>query len=184
MRAFLAIPLPDPVRARLAAAQEALRHSAADVKWVDPSQLHLTLKFFPDLADPDRDRLIAALASFGRHQSAYPAALGQLGAFPSIGAPRVIWIGLAQGAEQTCALVRQLEAQGAIETEARPFAAHITLGRVREQGKTGDLASRIRSMPPLEGGWMISGMTLYGSRLSSSGAVHTPLAELAFAPVF
>jgi len=133
VRLFVAVTLPDAVRERLARAQERLRAAQADVSWVKPENIHLTLKF---IGDSDRKRLARiqpALQQVGPQVAAFSLTLAGLGIFGGR-APRVVWVGTSAGAEALAALAGRVdEALGrvGIAKERRPFSPHATLGRVR-----------------------------------------------------
>ena len=99
MRAFIGIALPDAVRESLRQLQEKLAPSRADVKWVEPDNLHLTLKFLDEITEAQRQQVEAMLGEVASHESAFTLQLEQCGAFPSMSAPLVIWVGVAQGKE-------------------------------------------------------------------------------------
>jgi 2'-5' RNA ligase len=203
MRAFIALPLPAAVQGALHGLQRELAGTGADVKWVEPSQLHVTLKFLGQITEPQRQAVEAVVKKVAAEVLAYPAALGRVGAFPSMAAPRVVWVGLAEGAAQTAQLAELIEREAAaisLATEnlpaprkeqqdqlqparqaGRPFSAHVTLGRVRSPRGRGALVRALRetrwSPPP---GWTASSVVLYQSVLGSSGPTYSVLAELAF----
>lgn len=121
MRCFVAIEAPEEVRAALVRAQDALRRADADVKWVERANLHLTLKFVGELADPAP--LARALRAV-RHPPLHLRFEG-LGLFP-----RVVWAGCSGGAE---GLAEAVERASGLPREERPFAAHLTIGRVKSR---------------------------------------------------
>ncbi|MBI5851404.1 MAG: RNA 2',3'-cyclic phosphodiesterase [Planctomycetes bacterium] len=138
LRLFVGLPLPDPARDALAVELRALRELDADVRWTRVDQLHVTLVFVgevgPDLAVAIRGALRAM-----PWPAPLPLGLAGLGRFPARGPARVVWAGVAgprEALDATTALATSiaqvLEPLG-IKREARPFHAHVTLGRVRGQ---------------------------------------------------
>lgn len=134
-RLFWAIELPDPVRERLVGIQELLAGSApaAKVRWTRPEQMHLTLKFVGETA-VTTDDLTAAV---GPHLPAAPLAL-EVAGVGSFGGrrPRVLWAGvggdgLAEVVRLAGGLERAMRDFG-VAADDRPYAPHVTLGRVRE----------------------------------------------------
>jgi RNA 2',3'-cyclic 3'-phosphodiesterase len=170
------------VRARLAAEVERLRPQARDVAWVARDNLHLTLKFLggvePDRLDTLAEALVAAVA---RHPG-FDLVVRGLGAFPSRTRPRVLWAGVDAGGAALATLAAGID--DAIEPlgfarEARPFSAHVTLGRVREPRSDPRLAGAL-TLDEVFGRQRVLRVSLMRSELSPRGARYT---ELAAAPL-
>ena len=153
IRAFLAIELPEALRAGLAQVQEELKRSRADVRWVPAGNIHLTLKFFGNVPDDE----IEALAQAAREAAAEAAPL-QLqatgaGAFPSPTAPRVVWLGLGGDLVPLTQLFYRLEKAFAAlgyPPEGRAFNPHLTLGRVKSPANRDKLARLLEKLPPVD----------------------------------
>ncbi|HWP65115.1 MAG TPA: RNA 2',3'-cyclic phosphodiesterase [Candidatus Limnocylindria bacterium] len=184
MRCFLALPLPEPVLARVALIQKGLRAActAADVRWTRSETMHLTLHFLGEVAEARLDGLVRALGEeVARHRIAR-LALGGTGAFPSPRRARVVWLGTTDGAPELVglaeALRRVLEPLGLVP-DPKPFTPHVTLGRVRAPQRGADLRGALAAAQPSEAGaWTPEAVVLYQSRLGADGAVHEPLARL------
>lgn len=182
MRAFIALRLPEEIRASLKALQQELAAAGADVKWVEPHNVHVTLKFLDEITELQRQAVVQRLRGIGAATPPFVAQLAQPGAFPSWSAPRVIWIGIEPGDQPMSALAAQIdEAAGGmgIAKEPRPFTAHVTIGRVRSARGLRELSAKIRGLrwqPPNP--WMVSTVTLYQSRLSASGPTYAVLDEI------
>ena len=182
MRAFIAITLPESCCAALSQLQRHLMRAKADVKWVEPKQLHATLKFLGEISEPQRLRLDVLVRDVARGASPMRLALDQLGAFPSLSAPRVLWVSLRGDVERLSELVKRLERELAacgVASEDRPFAAHVTLGRVRSSRGRSALVRTAHEVAwhPMEP-WTATEVTLYRSELSSTGPRYTLLAAL------
>ena len=181
MRAFLGISLSNDMRASLAALQRELAESHADVKWVSPAQLHITLKFLDEISASQRQAIEERLRQVARCEPSFRLGIECVGAFPSIHAPRVLWVGLSEGKERVAHLAASIEqelAGFALRQEERSFAAHLTIGRVRSVRHQLALVQRLRELswqPPAA--WPVTSLTLYQSVLSSSGPHYTVLAE-------
>jgi len=182
MRAFLGLALPEEVRASLAALQRRLAASQADVKWVEPSNLHVTLTFLGDISDVQRQAVERLTARVAGGDAPFELGLGSLGAFPSLEAPRVVWVGLTDGAKRLAHLADAIEREGgalSLRREERAFSPHLTIGRVRSSQRREALAQQLRTaawQPPPP--WRVSSVTLYESVLGSVGPRYTVLAEL------
>jgi 2'-5' RNA ligase len=182
MRAFLAVALPPAARERLAALQRQLAGSGADVKWVEPENLHLTMKFLGEIDERLSSALIGRLGPVAGATPPFEAQLNRVGAFPAMGAPRVVWVGIGPGVAELRRLAEAIEHETAalgLEGEPRPFAAHVTVGRVRSSNRRQALVRALQdaawTAPPP---WPVRAVTLYQSLLSSSGPRYTVLADL------
>jgi RNA 2',3'-cyclic 3'-phosphodiesterase len=191
LRLFLAIDLDDGAAAGLRAWSERLRNAlgsahAGSLAFANPAQLHLTLYFLGEVVPERADALSAALAP-ALDVPAFAATLGALGTFPPAGAPRVAWIGLALGHEQTIAVRTALQprlrdARLAPPADERPFFPHVTLARVRRTAKPGAgraLRAAMATLPPPQARWTVGGVTLYESLLSRDGARYIARATCA-----
>ena len=182
MRAFVAVGLPEHVRHALEALQRELAAARADVKWVEPANLHLTLKFLDEITDDQRIEIEQLLRRIMARQTPVTMRLGGVGAFPSMTAPRVVWVGCEEGAEALAQMAGEIEQEAAALTlrrEERPFAAHLTIGRVRSPRGRRELAQAMQQaawIPPAS--WVVSTLTFYRSILGSHGSTYSALAEI------
>ena len=185
MRAFIALALPEEVREALGRLQQDLVASRADVKWVEPDHLHVTMKFLGEITEDQRHAVEAMLRRLAEREAPFLLGVQVLGAFPSATAPRVLWVGLADGRERVQRMAEVIEREGAALSfvrEDRPFAAHVTLGRVRSSRHRQQLARALLNttwQPPAP--WRVASITLYQSVLGSVGPRYTVLADVPFA---
>jgi len=134
MRLFAAVPVSEPAREQILKLLGKLREAGWPVRWVHDEGLHMTLKFFGEVAPERLDVIAEALRFAADGADALPLELGELGAFPSRNRPRVLWVGVqAPPALELLQdrMERGCEAIG-FPPEGAPFEPHITLGRVRE----------------------------------------------------
>ena len=100
-----------------------------------------------------------------------PVALGGLGAFPSLERPRVLWLGIRQGAAPLKALAIKL--YGTLAAEGyifeHEFSAHVTLARVKGRLDAAALAAAAAKAGELDVRDTVVSLDLMESRLSSSG---------------
>ncbi|HWQ11539.1 MAG TPA: RNA 2',3'-cyclic phosphodiesterase [Roseiflexaceae bacterium] len=184
-RLFIAAELPAAVKDALLAVQAQLRTGRPPVVWVAPEAMHLTLRFLGDTDATLVAPLEAAMHTALGGVSAPRLRLARASAFPGLARPRVLWVGVqgdtAALQQAHNALVRELDALG-LPPADKPFAPHLTIGRVRRDAAPEELArlgERLRGLPPLEGGtWRVERITLFRSELRAGGAVHTPLASV------
>jgi len=177
VRAFLGIALPEDCRAAVVGAIAPLRADPAPVSWVAPGNLHITLKFLGEILP---DRLVGirdSLAGVAGRFAPFTLEAEGAGVFPDPRNPRVFWVGLRDPLELVRELQQNMEyalSGAGFTREDRPFHPHITVGRARGV------------LPPAWGDRFVRGLsgrrfgrvpvpsfTLYESRLSPGGAVHT-----------
>ena len=189
IRAFIAIELPQGFKMSLSQLQAKVkpRHEPW-VRWVDTQGIHLTLKFLGNI-DLDRvDEITNALAGVASSVVPFKLELTELGAFPKLHMPRVIWVGLGGD------LVSLLRLQGGIEgslaslgfpPEGRAFSPHLTLGRVLDRASAEErrrLGEELSSLQlPGHPTLLVEGVSLMRSRLTKEGAIYHRLSWLALA---
>ncbi len=182
MRAFIAVSLSVKAFSSLGLLQRDLARSGADVKWTAVEHLHLTLKFLADMSEEQRKKIEELLARVAKGYEPFDIELDGLGAFPSFQAPRVIWVGLAQGEEKLTRLAEAIEQEGAsifLEREQKPFSVHVTLGRVRSGRHLNDLTRLLQTIEwKAPESWSVDTLSLYQSVLSSAGPHYSLLADV------
>jgi 2'-5' RNA ligase len=178
VRLFVAVELDDAVRREMASLTRDLGRRIADLgvaglRWVAPENLHLTLRFIGEV-DTDRAARVIRALSPPLPLSPFDVRFDHLGVFPSRGAPRVLWVGVASGREALGrvfdAIEERVRAAG-LTPEPRPFAAHLTLARFRERvfpPRGAGLQSLLGVHPDLPV-LAVTGTTLFESRLTPTG---------------
>ncbi len=186
-RLFIAVPVSDEVKAGVAGLMEQVAGGPVDhrmpgqPRWVHVDNLHITLRFLgatPDERRPDLERAIRAVAA---HAEPFRVSLCGGGAFPDRYRPRVLWIGINEGAGELAALERLVDAELrplGWSSDDRPFTAHLTLART--DGVTG-AADRARRLIEVAGdvelSWQAGELVLYKSNLGHGPTHYEPLAS-------
>jgi len=185
LRIFLAVFPPPATQVAAERLIERLKQPEDGVSWVKRDNLHYTLRFLGDLgADGARRAAEAARTATDAHP-AFDACLGGLGAFPSPRKARVLWLGLSQGGDALSALAHAVEAalqKKGFERADRPFAPHLTIGRVRTPGKdwSDALAEAKASPPDGEDGarFRVEQVLVVHSQLSPKGSIYSVRAQV------
>lgn len=179
IRAFLAVDLPASLRPVLSWAQEELKKSGADVKWVPVGNIHLTLKFFGNITDVQVADISEAVTELAATQQPFTLTVTDAGAFPSPKSPRVVWLGVGGDLEIMGEFYRRLEIAFAalgFPPEDRPFSPHLTLGRMKSPAGRAALSHCLVHLPPPEAPpFQVSEVVLFRSQLSPQGATYLPL---------
>jgi 2'-5' RNA ligase len=186
MRLFVGVEIDDVVRRRAAALADAAERLLSDmlvVRWIAPENLHITLWFLGEVADNRFPALSAALDRPFALPS-FNLRFGGPGAFPPSGVPRVLWLGIEDGAESLANIHTELAARlqplGFLP-ERRPFSAHLTIGRVKSTSpgvRPRDIRRQWTELPAEAGECLIQAVTLFRSRLSPRGAAYEPLVRV------
>jgi len=189
IRAFIAIELSDPIKVSLSSLITTLRskehHSTKYVKWVDPQEIHLTLKFLGNIAPDQVPRIIEAITPSAQSLCPLKLQLGKLGVFPNLQRTRVIWVAVTGEVKPLITLQKDIDqalAPLGFPREGRSFSPHLTLGRLREQAtptersSIGSLisATEIEDGPTLE----VAEICLIRSTLTPPGAIYKRLASI------
>jgi len=177
MRTFIAIELPEEIKTILSRIQDELKQTHADVKWVKPENIHLTLKFLGEIEQDLVKKIQSALSEIAQKNSIFTLGLSNIGAFPKLQYPRVVWIGIKHD-QRFFEIAGDLE-KGLIKiglpAESRPFSSHITLGRVRSGLNRKalveklDFLNRNLSSPPE---FKVFSLTLFKSTLTPAGPIY------------
>ncbi len=167
MRLFVAVDVPEGVKAQLWRQLGGLRERWPELKWVRPELLHITLKF---LGEQDEELLPRIKEGLGKVRfRSFEATLEGLGSFGG----RVLWVGISQGARELEELARLVRKNLSFLKfpDDKPFKPHLTLARARRGGRvpSGNLG-RIEALS-----FKVREIVLYRSVLRPEGPQYTPL---------
>ncbi|MDO8580288.1 MAG: RNA 2',3'-cyclic phosphodiesterase [Candidatus Omnitrophota bacterium] len=149
IRSFLTIELSDEAGQFLDDIQIKLKRTGGDVRWIKPKNIHLTLKFLKEIEREKIDDVVTAVAESLKDIKSFEAQLSELGVFPDMHRPRIIWAGLKDPAGEINHLVGKIELALqplGFPKEDRDFQAHITLGRVRSLKNISQLIDAIKNL--------------------------------------
>jgi len=181
IRAFIAIELPPELKKELTKVETQLKiNSPPVIKWIEPGSIHITLKFLGETSDAILDDLILAMEESVVGVSPFKLDVRQLGAFPGVDRPQVIWVGVSGEMEKLKQLQKNLEKnteQLGFKRESRTFSPHLTLGRVRDGARPDDIQriSKLLNETVFTALHNISvnQINLMKSVLTPTGAIHT-----------
>jgi RNA 2',3'-cyclic 3'-phosphodiesterase len=183
LRTFIALDLGKSVRDKAVALQESLARGGGEVKWVEPENLHVTLLFLGEVDDRDVPAVCRAVGDCCQEHAPFLMSVAKVGCFPNLRRPRVVWIGVDQGAQEVVALHDALEETllelGCYRREDRQYTPHITLGRVkREDGSADALAALLAKKAGWQAGEVsVREVLVMSSELTSQGPVYSVLSR-------
>ncbi|MFP4176695.1 MAG: RNA 2',3'-cyclic phosphodiesterase [Planctomycetota bacterium] len=180
MRTFVAIELNEICRRNLSTAIERMQDALDGIKWTDPENAHLTLKFIGQLDESVVPRATEIITQAASDTSPFPMRLRGLSAFPSESRPRVIFARVNGPGNVLPDLANAIDLQLAreldIERETRDFVGHVTLGRVKDNAGCPPVKELARTAGESDFGEVeVEEIVLMKSDLTPRGAVYTPL---------
>lgn len=180
IRTFVAVPVAAEIQKALGCVAQELAAAAGKVKWVEPQNLHFTLKFLGDVRMNDVPAICSAVAEGCRQHAPFEIEVGRIGAFPADDRPRTVWVGVNGGAEPMQALQGSIEErllEIGFRREGRAYEPHLTIGRVRENPRANSLPELLRRYRDFSAGTMpVSRVVVYSSDLRPEGPVYGVLA--------
>jgi RNA 2',3'-cyclic 3'-phosphodiesterase len=183
-RAFIALPLTEPVLDVLLHTQERLRshaeRAALDLRWTRPEQLHVTVTFLGNVLRVHEPLLRDILREIGASQTIVSREISELGAFGPPARARVLHVPVPDGDGALRRLASRLAdatVRLGVEREVRPYRPHVTLARFRSPG---DARGLIRSVAVPITEIRFDRLHLYESRPGPDGSHYVLLAQSIF----
>jgi RNA 2',3'-cyclic 3'-phosphodiesterase len=179
-RVFCAVELPDDVRARLQEHIARLRKEVPDASasWSRVENIHLTLKFFGNVALEHIPKISAASTRTTEQFSRFQIEVGNSGVFPRPSRAQVLWIGVSDPSDKLAALQKRFEDECAaegFEKEDRAYRPHLTIARLRKpERRLADTHLQMTFEPiavPLHE------LIIFRSELSSKGSKYTAISR-------
>lgn len=159
--------------------QRRAKDARIDMKWVAPTNYHVTVKFLGQVRDEAvgaiRDALEHACVGF----EPFKLRCGRLGAFPSLDKASVVWAGVEGNAlDPVAAKIEAAMERLGFAREARPFHPHVTISRLRESRPVRDVVLPLAEQMFSES--RIDGVTLFESVTKSIGPAYSELHRIDF----
>ncbi len=186
LRTFIAVEIDEGLRTAAARVAEDLQAAGAEIRWVAPPNMHVTLKFLGDVAEERIASVCDTVAEAVAGAAPFDLELRGVGAFPNAARPRTLWVGTGTGRSQLESLAGRVEAALAalgFAPENRPFQAHCTLGRVRRPTRAlANLAPLLKQRADLSlGQSKIHEVVVFSSRLQRGGPIYEAIRRLGLA---
>jgi 2'-5' RNA ligase len=186
VRSFIAIELPDELKLELSQLVAKLKSGEQSwVKWVDPYNIHLTLKFLGNVAVDMLDDITGALEKAAQGIAPFHLEVKELGVFPNLRRVQVAWVGISGEVDKLAQLQQHIESNLAplgFAPESRPFVPHLTLARLRDQAL---LAERQRFGQLITGtrfeaanAIKVNALSLMRSQLTREGAIYSRISSV------
>ena len=177
IRAFLAIDLDDDLKPKINRIIKEFKKTDARIKYVELTNLHLTLKFFGDIDTDGLDLLEEAISNVVSQFGSFKIKIKGCGAFPNTNRIKVIWVGIDDDAiikDLHDSLDKEFVRLGF--DEDRKFSTHLTIGRMKSAKSKNKVKSTIEEFGDVEVGEMeVTHITLKKSTLTPAGPIYEDL---------
>jgi len=186
VRSFIAIKLPDGLKAELGQLQARLKLGEQSwVKWVDPYSIHLTLKFLGNIGGDKIGEITRAMEEAVQGISPFHLEVKELGVFPNLRRVQVAWVGMGGEVNKLSQVQQRIDTNLAplgFATEERAFTPHLTLARLRDQAspderqRFGKLIAdtRFEAVHTIK----VDAIILMKSQLTREGAIYTRISSV------
>jgi len=177
MRLFVSVDLPDDLAEPVADLQAEFTE-ASGLKFTDPEQAHITMKFLGDVEEGRLPALERALSAAVADADIDPVTVryGGLGVFPSLEYISVVWLGVKEGGDELTRLHEAIEhrttAMG-FDAEDHDFTPHVTLARMEHAGGKELVQDLVRERDPTIGETRVDEIRLTESTLTDEGPVYS-----------
>ncbi len=181
MRCFLAIEIEPYIKNKINETQEIIKESnSAKVKYVETENIHLTLKFFGEIDKYQIEDISDIVNQTIDDYDKYDVKLVNVGAFPNIYRPRVIWTGIKDKEKTTIKLIKELDNKFnkiGFKKE-KDYIPHITIGRVKEVSDKDKLSQTLKNLKKRYHGKMeVKKIYLKSSQLTPNGPIYENIKE-------
>ncbi|MCY3772283.1 MAG: RNA 2',3'-cyclic phosphodiesterase [Gemmatimonadetes bacterium] len=176
MRTFIAVEVPDTIKDQIAELENRLKGTGTDIKWVEPGNIHITLKFLGNIETDQPTAIRGGLSEALDSTGPFDLKLGRVGAFPDLNRPRVFWVSVEEGRDELILMQQRIEtelhARGFVREE-RPFSPHLTIGRVRSPRGLAKLTELVQTAAFETDSFTVNRVALVKSDLKPEGPVYT-----------
>ncbi|MBU2521464.1 MAG: RNA 2',3'-cyclic phosphodiesterase [Proteobacteria bacterium] len=182
IRTFIAFKLPENIISSIRKIQEDIKSYAFKVRWVNPENIHLTLKFLGNISATDIEKVSESIINTVNGHAPISLTVKGAGVFPCIKRPRVIWVGITGEIEKLAGIQKDIEEnleKLGFPREKRPFRGHLTLGRIKGKIDPKKLLDAMKKFERFESELFIADKVfLFKSDLNSTGSVYTEIKSI------
>ena len=184
LRTFIALEIDDEIKQEIGRIEDHLKSSGADIRWVKPVNLHLTLKFLGETPTEKLVHINALLEKVCEINTNFLMELSSVGGFPNTKNPKVIWLGFSKGKEEILKIEQQIEellSEQGFAKEEREFSPHLTIGRKRSSLNQFALATMLQNYTlPNTLRQQVKTLSFIKSTLTPEGPIYEPLSTWSF----
>lgn len=181
IRSFIAFDINNPsVLEKFSEVQDVLVKTGADLRLVEPPNIHMTIRFLGAIQAPMVDSILAGMKQV--EFQAFDCEIHGLGVFPNLRYTRVVWAGMKRGSDELKKVSGQLELhlrKLGFRPDPKGFSPHLTLARVKTGRNIGELANQIQALTDYDFGIVRADcLKLKKSVLTPQGPIYSTLGEV------
>lgn len=180
MRAFMAVEVDTELVDKISEIQKNLAEANAQVKFVEPENLHFTFKFLGDISPEKAESIINMAEEKTKNYSPFNIKIKGTGVFPNMGYIRVIWLGVEE--PEVFSKMQEDFDQDFVKMgfkRERSYIPHLTIGRVKGVQNKELLVTIVKELQNIEVGTMnVDKLVLKESELTPVGPIYTDLKEI------
>lgn len=177
MRTFIAVNLPIEIQRAVGDYINSIKECMNGIKWVEPNNLHFTIKFLGEVENSDINKITACVSKVASEYGEFSIRLSDTGFFPSEFRPKVVWIGIDGGEDSLLDLYQDMEQcfeQYGFDREAKTFSPHLTIGRVKKF-KNVTVPQSLPDFEPVK--FTVSRLAVMKSTLTPEGPIYEKIFE-------
>ena len=180
VRSFLAFDIDnEAVLRKITATQNVLVKTGANLKLVKPENIHITMRFFGNITPSMAEKIFEEMKKV--QFTPFDVKIQGTGVFPHMRYPRVVWVGITEGADQLRSIFSQLEPRLhklGFAPDRKGFSPHLTVARVKSGRNKAELVECISENANCEFGVIRAEcLRLKRSNLTPKGPVYSTLKE-------
>jgi len=181
IRSFISIDITaKELLARLVELQRQLSGSGADLKTVQPENLHFTLRFLGEVHPSTLEAVHKEMATVKFNP--FKMDLRGVGVFPNLNRINVVWVGVSKGEAEVRMLSTKLDSalkRADLRPDAKGFSPHLTVVRARTGRNKDRLATVVSHLKEYDVGSMdVTSIQLKKSVLTPHGPIYSTIFEV------
>jgi len=181
IRSFIAFDMDsEQILKKITDIQSLLTKTGADLKLVEPRNIHITVRFLGNITPPMVDKIFEEMKKV--QFVPFDVKICGAGAFPNVRYPRVLWAGITEGADQLRSIFNQLEPRLrslGFARDPKGFNPHLTIARVKSGRNKAELAKLLNETVNYEFGIVRAEcLRLKRSDLTPKGPIYSTLKEV------
>jgi RNA 2',3'-cyclic 3'-phosphodiesterase len=181
MRIFIGIELAEETREKIVKGLKPFKKIHTSIRWTEPKNIHLTIKFIGEVDDQLAAQIAAALTMAKIPVAPFTLRFSGFGKFPAGDDLHIFWAGVEDN-PHLLALFNAIESALfplGLARETRPFHPHLTLGRNKARYNFRTLFELLSEKSDLYlAECPVTAFQLFSSDLTPAGPVYTLLKEI------